>query len=82
MSCETDTVELPMKDLPEVWAEPAYVQWATALAESPTWGSVPPPTEEEKGSIFESVYREIVLNEKPKARVPQKRKASSRGGQA
>lgn len=63
-----------MTDLP-----PAYVQWATTLAERPTWDNVPPPTEEEEGSIFSSCYRDIVLVEKKPVR---KRKAAVNAGTA
>lgn len=48
--------------------EPAYVQWATALAEEPTFSRVTPPTKEEVGGIYESVYREIVLGQRPRSR--------------
>lgn len=60
---------MSVKELP-----PAYVQWATALANRPTYECLTPPTEEEEGGIYASMYRERVMGDKPKPRTLQKRK--------
>lgn len=64
----TQPIDLPMAEVPEEWREPAFVQWATALAEEPTYERVTPPTEDEAGSIYESLYREKVLGQAPRKR--------------
>lgn len=65
---EAPTVEpgLELAPVPEEWAkdEPAYVRWATAVADVPTWEKVPAPDEQD-GPIFASLYREQVIGEPP-----------------
>jgi hypothetical protein len=63
---EGDTVELEL-----LKAEPSYVRWATELSQRPAYAALVPPTEEEAGSIYEAVYREVVLKERPRARTSQ-----------
>lgn len=68
MNEETTPIDLPSEQLPEEWQEPDYVRWATDLAARPTYDALTPPTEEEEGSIYESLYREKVLGQVPHTR--------------